>query len=126
MVAGRAFILAHRARPDGGQDLAAYPLDGGEPAPILERFTGVHTSFNRAGTHAVTDAFHYGEENRGAVLLYELDGGACEVLCTGSHADTEHTTGSHIHPQWSRAEDRIFFNMADAGFPRVYAVDLNG
>ena len=46
------------------------------------------------------------------------------MLAEGRHEACDHISGCHPHPQWSRDEDRVFFNMADTGVPQVYEVRL--
>jgi hypothetical protein len=118
-----SYLMVHR-RSGATQDLVALPVDGGEPCVLIGGFVGVHSSLDRDMRRVVTDAYRYEGEGRGAVLLYDLSTGRREVVCAGVHKRSDHTTGSHIHPQWSRDETRIIFNLADSGAPQVYAVEV--
>ena len=119
------YLIAHNRRADGeGQDLVAFDLDGGGPRPLIERFTGIHSTLDRAEHRVISDAFDYPETGDGSVLLYDLATGGCEVLARGPHHKRHHFDGSHIHPAWSRDEKRIFFNHAATGSPQLYAINL--
>jgi Tol biopolymer transport system component len=119
-----SFVLAHRKREDS-QDLVALPVDGREPYVLLRDFVGIHSSLDRAMRRVVTDAYRFPEQGAAAVLLYELDSGRREILCQASQTDFDHKTGSHVHPQWSRDERRILFNMTHTGTPALYALDVD-
>ncbi len=106
------------------QDVVLHHLEDGRKKVLLADFPGVHCSFNRAQTHLVTDVFHHNDE-RADILLIDLCSGEREVLASGRHGPFDHVTGSHPHPQWSRDESKIFFNMADTGQPQLYAVDVS-
>lgn len=118
-----SFILAHHPGTDG-QELRAHPVNGAASRVLLDSFVGIHTSLDRAMERVVTDAFDFEETGRGAVLLYELRTGRREVLAAGPHERHDHESGTHIHPQWSRDESRILFNLAADGTPQLYAVDV--
>ncbi len=116
-----SFVLAHLANDGGGQDLVALRSDA--PAEVLiEDFQGVHTSLSQDHSRAVTDL--YGRDGTGQVLLYDLPAGDRHVLDQGRHEKHGHGSGSHIHPQWSRDESRILYNLADTGVPQLYAMAI--
>lgn len=120
-----SYILAqNRASGENGQDLVAYPADGSEPYPLLRDFTGVHTSLDSAMARVVTDAYNCPRTGRASVLLYDLASRKADKIAEGAQTDVDHTTGCHVHPQWSRDESRILFNMSDSGSPALYALDL--
>ena len=116
-------ILAHTRRADGGQDLLLYPLDGNNPEVFMADLPGVHCTPDRGVQRLVTDVFDQ-EKQRALVLLVSIPDGEQTILAEGRHKRFDHVTGSHPHPQWSRDESRIFFNMADSGVPQVYAATL--
>jgi Tol biopolymer transport system component len=121
---GTAAIAHLRDEGARGQDLAALPLDGSGPRTLIPGYVGTHSTPDRAGTQVITDAFRKPADGQASVLRYDLENGECEVLCSGAHRDFDHTTGCHVHPQWSGDESRIYFNMADSGAPQLYALEL--
>lgn len=118
-----SFVLAHRKREDT-QDLVALPVDGAEPYALIQDFVGIHSSLDRQMRRVVTDAYRFPETGSAAVLLYDLADKRRHVLFKGSQTDFDHKTGSHVHPQWSRDQRRILFNMAHSGPPQLYSVDI--
>lgn len=113
-------IIAH-VIDDGVQNLLRYPLDGSPPQPFLQNQPGIHASLDRAGRRLVTDVF---DEETARIALVDVPTGRERTLAEGPHAVRDHIRGCHPHPQWSRDEGRIFFNMADSGVPQVYDVVL--
>jgi Tol biopolymer transport system component len=109
---------------DDAQHLVRYPLDGSPPRVFLENLPGVHGSLDRAGQRLVTDVFGPQAPGEAHILLVDVARGERTVLASGTHERHDHLAGSHPHPQWSRDESRIFFNMADTGVPQLYAVAL--
>jgi Tol biopolymer transport system component len=103
-----------------GQDLVKLPADRSEPEILVKNFKGVHSTLDRDMKRVITDAFNYPEKGEASVLMYDLETGKQEVLCKGKQNDFDHTTGCHMHPQWSSDESRIYFNMADTGNPQLY------
>ncbi|MFP4107034.1 MAG: hypothetical protein ACLFVU_13225 [Phycisphaerae bacterium] len=118
-------VIAHVVH-DNGQDLMRYsPTGAGEPEVMIRNFVGVHTSLNRAQTYVVTDAFETPTEHEASILLYALSTGKPETLAHGRHERHDHKGGCHSHPQWSRDESRIFFNLSDTGTPQLYATEMH-
>ncbi len=104
----------------GAQHLVRYPLDGTPAAPFLEDLPGIHASLDRAQRRLVTDVFEGDDQAR--ILLVDVETGDHHTLTAGRHAQRGHIRGCHPHPQWSRDESRVFFNMADTGVPQLYEV----
>jgi len=117
-------IVAH-VQTETGQDLMLYSLTPDiKPQLLIEDFKGVHSSFNSTASQVVTDIFDYPEKGQASIGLYTVETGTLEILATGIHPDTDHTTGCHPHPQWSPNDKRIYFNMSDTGVPQLYALDI--
>lgn len=115
-------ILAY-VRREGGQDLMLYPADGGEPEMLLADAPGVHGTLDRAGERLITDEMD-AAAGQAKITLLDVASGERTTLAAGRHGKTDHVTGTHPHPQWSRDETRVFFNMADEGVPQFYAARL--
>ncbi len=118
-----AGVIAHLDNPRGSQDLVRYALDASRPEVLLPDFAGVHTSLNIAATHAITDT-HRDPKGTGGVWLTNLATGQRVELARGTHDRHDHEGGTHIHPQFSRDESRIFFAMRDTGQAQLYALHL--
>jgi hypothetical protein len=116
-------ILAHNLKPEG-QDLVRFSLENSEPEMLIEDYSGMHSTLNRAQTHVITDAFRFPEPDKVSILRYELQTREYEILCTGNQTNFEHKDGSHAHPLFSSDEQRIYFNMPDTGQPQVYCLEL--
>ncbi|MCC5829381.1 MAG: hypothetical protein JJU36_08035 [Phycisphaeraceae bacterium] len=118
---GRGIIAYVRA--GSSQDLVRFDLDNGQGRVLLADVPGVHASLDRSGQRLVTD-IHDPDRQRANVVLIDLSTNTSTVLAEGRHDRFDHRTGTHPHPQWSRDEQRIFFNMADTGQPQLYAAQV--
>jgi len=123
---GSAIVAFERDRERETQHLMRYPLDGSAPEMFLENLPGIHATLDRAGRRLVTDVFAHQLAGKARIMLVDVATGERQTLAEGVHEQADHLTGSHPHPQWSRDESRIFFNMADTGVPQLYAVRLPG
>ncbi len=126
-----SFVYSHDRPPQGGHHLIATPLEGSAPFPLVSDSPGVHAALSRDGSRVIMDAFNWPRPGRGAVIAYDLPGGAGgppadrpQALAAVGAPDTTHETGCHIHPVWSRDQRRIYFNTNETGRPAVHAIDL--
>jgi hypothetical protein len=117
-------VIAYCRDEAGRQHLRRFALDGSGSEMFLEDLPGVHCSLDRAARRLVTDVFGAPSEDEASIVLVHLADGRRETLAAGKHRARDHMTGCHPHPQWSRDESRVFFNLADTGAPRLYAVSL--
>jgi len=83
----------------------------------------VHASLDAAGQRLVTDVYDY-DKKTAKVLLIDIVSRDERVLAEGKHDSADHIEGTHLHPQWSRDEKRIYFNHADSGEAKLYAAWL--
>ncbi|MFW6304125.1 MAG: TolB family protein [Candidatus Sumerlaeota bacterium] len=114
-------ILVHNRRENRAQGLVLYDLDGNEPEMFFPDLPGVHCSPDRAAKRLVTDIFDYANQSA-QVALFDIESRQKTLLAEGSHYIFDHVTGCHPHPQWSRDEKSISFNMGDTGIPQVYFI----
>lgn len=120
-------IIGFTPNPAGGQDLTAFPVAGGPPRKIIERVHAKHASVNAAMTQVladVTNAYGFPEKGCGGVYLYDVQNKQPEELATMKMPNPSHS-GAHCHPVFSRDEKRVYFNAAEDGFRRFFAIDLN-
>lgn len=112
-----------RKNPDGGQDFVSFPLDGTPPVPIMEKMRGKHATVNRDCTKVLADVTHWPEKGRAAIFLYDTRAKAHEVLATMTGRDFTQRD-YHLHPTFSRNEQRVYFNAGENGFRSLFALDL--
>ena len=105
---------------EGGQDLVAQPIDGGEPRLLLSGAQGCHPTLSADGKSVLSDTLPHGAPPTSDVVIYHLDTGETEILATMRADDFGHGTGCHPHPAWSRDEKSVYFNSADTGLARLY------
>ncbi|MFW5700702.1 MAG: hypothetical protein ACOCWM_03345 [Cyclobacteriaceae bacterium] len=80
---------------------------------------GIHASYNPQGTMIITDAYY-----KEGIFLLTPQTNSMKKIATVKIQNHSHS-GTHMHPAWNRAGNKILYQSDQTGHGHLYLVEIN-